>query len=170
MQRDDIVGKKVGTPGREACKKGKDVMRKVGMHAGRKACWGGKQACMQRGMQGGRKEGRQEGRKPCKEAIASRHAGGRQEGRQAGGGYTDLGYIVRYVQSRAEGARAAMTDLILSVRVPYAYEQQLSIETDVRYGTVATYGIRYVRLVVCPKWSIRSGRSEVVPSERINHS
>ena len=65
------------------------------------ACWGGKQACMQRGMQGGRMEGRQEGRKPCKEAIASRHAGGRQEGRQAGGGYTDLGYIVRYVQSRA---------------------------------------------------------------------
>ena len=77
---------------------------------------------MQRGMQGGREEGRKEGRKPCKEAIASRHAGGRQEGRQAGGGYsysyTDLGYVVRYVQSRAEGARAA-TDLILTVRVPY---------------------------------------------------
>ena len=102
------------------------------MQAGRHA-WGGKQACMQRGMQGGRKEGRQEGRKPCKEAIASRHAGGRQEGRQAGGGYTDLGYIVRYVQSRGEGARRAATDLILytvRVQVPYVYEQQLSIATE----------------------------------------
>ena len=106
----------------------------------------------------------------CKQAC--RREAGRNAGWQAGGGYTDLGYIVRYVQSRAEGARAA-TDLILTVRVPYATSNNsalLKVETDVRHGTVATYGIRYVRLVVCPKWSIRSGRSEVVTSERINHS
>ena len=94
------------------------------MQAGRKeAMQGGKQAGMQGGKQEGRHAGRQEGRQ------AGRQAGRKEESRQAGtkvyvrtSTATDpyfvpvlrvlvyctpcAGYIVRYVQSRAEGARA----------------------------------------------------------------
>ena len=87
------------------------------MQAGRKeAMQGGKQACMQGGKQEGRQAGRQEGRQAGRKA-------GRQEGRKKAGRHEGLrtyghrsllrpcttacaGYIVRYVQSRAEGTRA----------------------------------------------------------------
>ena len=104
---------------RQDCRKGAACrkVRTVGT-VGRQAGMQGRQAGMHARRHAGRQEGRyrrQEGRKPCREA--SRHAG-RQGGRQAGGGYsTDLGYIVRYVQSRAdEGGDESATDL------PYEYD------------------------------------------------
>ena len=124
MQRDDIVGRKGGMQEGQGCyEEGRQACRQEGM-LGRQA-----------GMHAKRHAGRQEGRKPCKEAIASRRAGGRQEGRQAGGGYryTVLCYIVRYVQSRAEGARAA-TDLILSVRVPY-----VQVRATTQHDSIMSY-------------------------------